>query len=130
MTVACYLLAAACPVSMRQISLFFTASIFQTVENPAYDALLADLTAPADREKAYSLMYLGGNLGLVLAPMIGGFLFQNYLNLAYVIDGLTTLSSTVLILLFVRDITSVKEESRTGYEENRESESTWKILMK
>lgn len=128
-TVICYLLAAACPISMKQIFLFFMASMFQVIEHPAYDALLADLTTSKDREKAYSLMYLGGNLGVVLAPSIGGFLFQNHLNLAYIIDGLTTLSSTILIFLFVKDIRTVKEEHENIYEAGKDRQSTWSILM-
>ncbi len=101
-TVTCYLTAAFRPVSMTQIMLFFTAGVFQTMENPSYDALVADLSTAENREKAYSLIYLGLNLGLILAPSIGGILFQHHLGLAYAIDGLTTLSSTILILLFIK----------------------------
>ena len=126
-TVICYLTAAVLPVSMAQILLFFTAGIFQTMENPSYDALVADLSTAENREKAYSLMYLGLNLGIILSPTIGGILFENHLGLAYAIDGLTTLSSTILILLFIKDITQVKE-NQTIYEEAKETQSTWKIL--
>lgn len=126
-TVICYLTAAVLPVSMAQILLFFTAGIFQTMENPSYDALVADLSTAENREKAYSLMYLGLNLGIILSPTIGGILFENHLGLAYAIDGLTTLSSTILILLFIKDITPVKE-NQTIYEEAKETQSTWKIL--
>lgn len=126
-TVICYLTAAVLPVSMAQILLFFTAGIFQTMENPSYDALVADLSTSENREKAYSLMYLGLNLGIILSPTIGGILFENHLGLACAIDGLTTLSSTILILLFIKDITPVKE-NQTIYEEAKETQSTWKIL--
>lgn len=127
-TVVCYLLAACFPVSMHQIFLFFTASLFQTVENPSYDALVADLSSSKDRERAYSLIYLGLNLGLILAPTIGGMLFENHLNLAFVIDGLTTLSSTILIFLFIKDITPDKSNKSSVYEEAKEKNSTWSIL--
>ena len=127
-TVVCYLLAACFPVSMHQIFLFFTASLFQTVENPSYDALVADLSSSNDRERAYSLIYLGLNLGLILAPTIGGMLFENYLNLAFVIDGLTTLSSTILIFLFIKDITPVENQKASVYEEAKGQVSTWSVL--
>lgn len=126
-TVTCYLTAAFLPVSMTQIMLFFTAGVFQTMENPSYDALVADLSTAENREKAYSLIYLGLNLGLILAPSIGGILFQHHLGLAYAIDGLTTLSSTILFLLFIKDIAPVKEEKNI-YEEAKDTQSTWKIL--
>lgn len=127
-TVICYFIAAAIPVSMTQILLFFTASVFQTMENPSYDALVADLSSTEDRERAYSLIYLGLNLGLILAPSIGGILFQNHLGLAYAVDGLTTFSSTVLIFFFIKDITPVKEEKKNVYEQAQRTQSTWKIL--
>lgn len=43
--------------------LFVVAGLFATMEAPAYDALLMELSKPAEREKAYSLNYLGHNLG-------------------------------------------------------------------
>lgn len=128
-TVVCYLLAACFPVSMHQIFLFFAASLFQTAENPSYDALVADLSSPKDRERAYSLIYLGLNLGLILAPTIGGMLFENHLNLAFVIDGFTTFSSTVLIFLFIKDITPVKSHSTSTYEEAQRRSSVWSVLL-
>ena len=47
-TVICYLTAAVLPVSMAQILLFFTAGIFQTMENPSYDALVAEAKAQVE----------------------------------------------------------------------------------
>lgn len=47
--------------------------MFATIEGPSYDALVADLSDSESREKAYSLQYLGMNLGLVLSPTIAGF---------------------------------------------------------
>ena len=79
-------------------------------------------------ERAYSLIYLGLNLGLILAPTIGGMLFENYLNLAFVIDGLTTLSSTILIFLFIKDITPVENQKASVYEEAKGQVSTWSVL--
>ena len=75
-TVLCYLIAAAIPVSMAQILLFFTASVFQTMENPSYDALVADLSKTEEREKAYSLIYLGMNLGIVWRLLLAACYFS------------------------------------------------------
>ena len=128
-TVSCYLTAAALSVSWEQILLFYLAGLFQTVENPSYDALIADLSTAENREKAYSLLYLGLNLGLILAPSVGGILFENHLNLAFVIDGLTTLSSTILIFFFVKDITPDNRGKSNIYEAPRESHSTMGVLF-
>jgi predicted MFS family arabinose efflux permease len=126
-TVACYLICGIMPLSNFSIVFFYIASVFATIEGPSYDALVADLSDSDSREKAYSLQYLGMNLGLVLAPTIGGLLFENYLGLAFILDGLSTLSSTVLIFFFVRKL-SVEKSNVSAYEAKREGESVWNIL--
>lgn len=63
-TVVCYIICGLIPLSAYSIGLFYVASVFATIEGPSYDALIADLSDGEDREKAYSLQYLGMNLGL------------------------------------------------------------------
>lgn len=107
-----YITCACIPLSYISIALMIFSSTFQIMENPAYNALLADLTKSKDRERAYSLSYLGSNLGLMLAPVIGGFLFKNYLWLAFLLNGLSIASSTVLIFFGINaHIESVKDDS-------------------
>ena len=113
-SVACYVLCALIPLGYFSVGLMLAAGICQSMEHPSYDALIADLSSTADRERAYSLQYLGGNLGLVLSPTIAGFLFKNYLWLAFLISGIAIACSTVLIALRIRDITPVKDESKAA----------------
>lgn len=128
-TVISYFICAFLPASEKWIPLLALAAIFAQMEWPSYDALVADLSSSEEREKAYSLNYLGGNLGLVLAPIIGGFLFANHLSLAFLISSFATLSSTVLIWIFIKDITPVKTEATVEkYEGTRDGDSVWKIL--
>ena len=43
------------------------------MEGPAFKALIAESTLPAEREKVFSLAYLGFNLGFAFgAAMVGG----------------------------------------------------------
>ena len=100
-SVGLYLFTAFLPLSTLSIVIYFAGSLFQSMEWPAYDSLIADLTSDHDREKAYSLQYLASNLGIVFAPTLGGLLFNNYLWLSFLISGLAVLSSTVLIFLFI-----------------------------
>ena len=100
-SVAMYITTALLPLSTGSIVIYFAGSLFQSMEWPAYDALIADLTSDHDREKAYSLEYLASNLGVVFAPTLGGLLFNNYLWLCFIISGLAVFSSTVLIYLYV-----------------------------
>ena len=126
-TVTAYIICGILPLSNFSIALFYLAGVFATIEGPSYDALVADLSDSESREKAYSLQYLGMNLGLVLSPTIGGLLFENYLWLAFIRTGLATLSSTILILLFIKRL-SVEKKNISAYEEKRENESVFRIL--
>lgn len=126
-TVTAYIVCGFLPLSNLSIALFYLAGVFATIEGPSYDALVADLSDSESREKAYSLQYLGMNLGLVLSPTIGGLLFENYLGIAFILTGLATLSSTILILLFVKQL-SVEKKNISTYEEKRENESVFRIL--
>lgn len=65
---------------------------------PAFDAITADVTTGEARKRAFSLLYLGVNLGYAVGPVLGGLLFKDHLSLLFFIDGLTTLLSTVLII--------------------------------
>ena len=130
-SVVCYILCGCIPLGMGTIVLMFFASLFQTIEGPAYNAIIADITPLEDRDKAYSLQYWGANLGLVLSPTLSGMLFKNYLWLAFVISGVAIGCSTILIWFFVRDITPVEQTgSRAEYQMARHGESIFAILRR
>lgn len=118
------------PISFLQIGIFCLAGFFAHMEWPAYDALVADFTLTKDRERAYSLSYLGTNLGMVLAPMIGGLLFANYLNWAFLLSGIATFSSTILIFFFIKDTKPVHEEIAAGIYQEREDGNIFTVLRK
>lgn len=124
-----YFICAALPISMTTLYLLAIASVFQSMEQPAYDALIADLTTYKDRERAYSLNYLAMNLGLVMAPMLGGILFNNYLNLSFFINGLADISSTLLLLFFIKNVKNTISDSKTVNEyEKGEAGSIFKVF--
>lgn len=128
-SIICFLLNAAIPLGMGSILFFLLGGIFQSIEYPAYDALFADLSTTKDRERAYSLDYLGNNLGLVLAPTIAGLLFKNYLWLCFLISGISIAFSTLLIGFLVKDITPVEDNSEEAtYQEKKDGASIFTIL--
>ena len=126
-TVLFYIICGLLPLSGYSIALFYIAGIFATIEGPSYDALVADLSDSETREKAYSLQYLGSNLGLVLAPTLGGMLFEHHLGLAFLITAGATLSSTLLILIFVKRL-KVEGKKTNVYEQRRDNVSLLAIL--
>ncbi|MBQ8803659.1 MAG: MFS transporter [Tyzzerella sp.] len=125
-SVSLYILTAMLPLSTASLCIYYIGSLFQHMEWPAYDSLIAELTSDHDREKAYSLQYLASNLGVVFAPTLGGLLFNNYLWLSFLLCGLAVLSSTILIFLFVPK-TIEKAKNDNTYEE-RETGTLWDIL--
>lgn len=128
-SVVCYIICAAIPLSAMTIVLMFLASACQNMENPSYNALIADITVTEDRERAYSLQYLGYNLGFVMSPTIAGILFENYLWLAFFISGFAIGCSAVLILFLVRDTAPIEDRSRKAvYQAERKGESLWVVL--
>lgn len=128
-SVLCFFISAALPLGIPSVLIMVFAGIFQNVEYPSYDALFADLSTTKDRERAYSLEYLGANLGLVLSPTIAGLLFQNYLWLSFLISGVAIGLSTLLIGLLIRDITPVEDNSvESAYQEKKEGVGIFQVL--
>lgn len=128
-SVLCFFICAAIPLGIGTIILFMIAGLFQNVEYPAYDALFADLSATKDRERAYSLEYLGGNLGLVLSPTIAGLLFRDFLWLSFLISGISIGLSTILIAVLIKDVTPVRDTGEeAAYQAKKEGASIFTIL--
>lgn len=128
-SIICFFISAAIPLGIGTIIIFILAGVFQSVEYPSYDALFADLSATKDRERAFSLEYLGGNLGLVLSPTIAGLLFKDYLWLSFLISGVAIGISTILIAVLIKDVTPVEDTSEEAeYQKSRDGASIGKIL--
>jgi len=119
------------PLSLFSICVLLTGAFFQTLEGPAYQALVADITPSDKREKAFSLLYLGSNIGLILSPTIAGILFNDYLWLCFVISGLSISVSTILIGFFVKDIEKVPEDKKKAVNvQDNNGTNIYKIIKK
>ena len=130
-SVAFFMACAAVEPGNLMTFLFVMAGLFANMEHPAFEALIAESTKPQEREKVYSLSYLGHNLGFMFGAAIGGLLFENYLSLAFILDGLTTISSTILIVLFVKviNVAELEETERNEYEDHAEEGiTTFQVL--
>ena len=109
-SVSLFIVSAILPFGYHTAALLFTSGLFQTIEGPAYDALIADFSTTDDREKAYSLDYLGYNLGFIVGASVSGVLFENYTKLAFLLNGVAILISTILIIIFVNMKNAVIQE--------------------
>ena len=118
-TVSLYILASMLPIGFHTAVMVFLGGLFQTLESPAYDALDADFSTPAQREKAFSLSYLGFNLGFVVGASVAGLLFEYHTQLAFLLNGLAVGTSTLLIALFVHmeNVVTAEETMEESYGE-------------
>jgi len=115
-------------VQPHQAMVYFlvVSGFFANMEGPAFEALIAEATLPAEREKVFSLAYLGFNLGFAFGAAIAGLLFTNLLSLAFVLDGTTTIISTFMIIFMVKVYKheDIKEEDRNEYEDHVEKDTS------
>lgn len=135
LTVGLYLLAAALEIGYHTAVLIFFAALFQTMEEPAYDALIADFSDTEHRERAFSLAYLGYNLGYIVGASLAGILFEHHTQAAFLINALSVLSSTTLIILFVHMKNAIGQkddshETYNGYEKPISSEVSALAVLK
>ena len=128
-SVTCFVTCAFIPLTWFSIVLLFIGSLCQNMEQPAYNALTADLTVTEDRDRSYSLQYLFANLGLVMSPTLAGLLFKSHLWLAFLINGLSIFCSAMLIRFLVKDtVPSVETGANFEYQKEQHGASTLEIL--
>lgn len=102
-----------------------------SISSPAYNAIIAENTSGEGIKKAYSLLYLGFNLGQAIGPALGGIFFHRCLPLVFILDSATTIASIVLIQLFVKDNRKnvVQEPSCEGPERKTEKLSLSRYIF-
>jgi predicted MFS family arabinose efflux permease len=83
---------------------------------PAMQAMVADLVPPADRARAYGLVYWVLNLGFAFAAMLAGFLVTfSYLAL-FLGDALGTLAYAAVVFAFLRETRPQIATTRRGFD--------------
>ena len=97
--------------------------------------MISDMTRPEERKAAFSLLYLGYNIGFSVGPMIAGFLFNDHLPLLFMGDAITTGIALVLVATFTSETKPGKEEIRESFEsdeseEKAEKGSVFSVLAK
>ncbi len=137
LTVILYIIAGLMPISIVTIVLVMAAGFFAQIEQPSYDALVADFSTTKDREKAYSMGYLGWNLGYIAGPTLAGLLFENHLGLCFIITAIATFATTLIVIFFIHEKNSIKENTLdtivndteiNEYERSDNKNSLFKIL--
>ena len=93
-----------------------------------------DLSTPENRQACFSLLYMGGNLGFSIGPLLAGFLYASHMPWLFAGDALTTLIALLLVLVFVPETLPPAETMRQSFlyadEERGEDGSTLTALLK
>jgi MFS family permease len=74
---------------------------FTTLCGPPLQAAIADVVPPADRARAYGMLYWAVNLGFAAAAAVGGAIAEHSFLALFVIDALTTLAYGAIVLAVV-----------------------------
>lgn len=92
------------PESMNLVPWFLIISLFLGgIAGPSAGAMINDLTEPQNRQAAFSLLYLGVNLGAAVGYLFAGFLFNNLIILLFLGDTATTMIAVILLALMVKE---------------------------
>lgn len=129
----CFIACGFFPPSHLTVSLLMIGSFFSLTAQPASSAITADLTNKENRQAAFSLIYLGINIGFAIGPLIAGFLYYKFLPVLFIGDGITTLISMYIIYRHVPETMpsfDLEKEAETEDEERAEKGSIFSVLLK
>lgn len=106
------------PVTKLLAYTLIIGACFSSFSGSAYDAMITDYTDVHNRQAAFSLLYMGTNVGAAIAPVVGGLLFKSHLKILFLGDAVTTFIAVLLIILFVHEHESVRKRQEQVDEYN------------
>ncbi len=74
------------------------------IQQPAQNAMLGDVTHPAERTVAFGVQRVFANAGFALAPAVGGLLAAGYgLPVVFLMSAVTAIGEGVILLAFLKE---------------------------
>ncbi len=102
---------------------FLLASVFfDGMTDPARTAMMTDLTTPETRRPAFSLTYLGHNLGFAVGMVIAGFLFEKYTSWLFWGNAIAILAAISLVAVKVKETKPTREQVEASFGTGRQDE--------
>ncbi len=102
---------------------FLLASVFfDGMTDPARTAMMTDLTTPETRRPAFSLTYLGHNLGFAFGMVIAGFLFEKYTSWLFWGNAIAILAAITLVAFKVKETKPTHEQVEASFGTGRQDE--------
>lgn len=120
--------------SMKIPWIIMMSTFFNGAAQPAFGAMVNDLTDTSNRKSAYSLLYLGNNIGFSVGPMIAGFLYAKHTPLLFLGNGIVSIIVVCIFIKFVRetipDRNNKDEEGNFSEKEKAEEGSIFEVLLR
>lgn len=95
------------------------AFFFNTFAYPALSAMIMDYSKPENRQEAFSLNYLGLNIGIAIGPIIAGILFENFTSWIFWGDAITTLLSVIMVGVALKEKPPEQREIKDNSSEEK-----------
>lgn len=117
------------PAPMVVAYLILISSPFRGATWPVSHALVADYSdGEMERARAFSLLYLGSNIGVAVGPLVAAFLFSRNLTLLFLLSAATLILSAALLggLLPKRPTPSVTVAQGSG---SAFTGSVWRLFF-
>ena len=83
--------------------LLILSSFFNGGAQPALGAMINDLTNPNNRKQAFSLLYLGNNIGFAVGPLLAGFLFTYHTSFLFIGNFITGIFAVIILMKFIKE---------------------------
>lgn len=96
--------------------LFILVEPFASLQNIVDNVVVADSTADSERNDAFGLIRIAGNIGFSLGPASGGFLATLGYQYIFFLPAALSLIEMFLFLSFIRDINEALEPERKPFE--------------
>ncbi len=90
--------------------LILASVFFDGLTDPARSAMMMDLTTPDNRRTAFSLTYLGHNLGFAMGSLIAGFLFEHASSWLFWGNALAVFAATFIVGLKVPETRPTQQQ--------------------
>lgn len=96
----------------KQLIPFFIigAEFFMGIVHPTSTAMIVDLSRPENRKAAFSLLYLGHNIGFAVGPLLAGLLYNTRPNWLFSGDALTTMISLILVVFLIKETKPTEDQ--------------------
>lgn len=129
----CFISCAFLGKSMLIPILLILSGVFNGAAQPASNAMVTDLTKPNERQAAFSMLYLGSNIGFAVGPLIAGFLYRNYMQWIFLGNAIFIFLAVSLVFIFVEETLPSKVKKNIealGEYERAEEGNVFKVLLK